>query len=110
MNLGILERLKGYLTPWKRCDIIDKTNEKGIVCKMDTIKEIDDTIKKRTSEAQKKASKKYNDREMTRFSLALRNDVNDRVTKAVQKSGVNRNKWITTAILEKLEKEGFLQE
>lgn len=63
---------------------------------------------RKTSDAQMRASKKYNDREMTRFSLALRNDVNDKVETAVQKSGVNRNKWIVTAILEKFEREGYL--
>ena len=105
--MGILERLKGYLTPWKRCDNIDKTNEKGFVCKMDTIKEIDDTIKNKTSKAQAKARNKYDAENMKHFTLGMRNDVYNMLETAVQKSGLNRNKWIITAILEKLEKEGF---
>ena len=69
-----------------------------------------ETIQKKTSEAQTRANKKYSEKEMKMYSVNVRKEVSARLEMAVQKSGVNRNKWITTAILEKLEREGFLQE
>lgn len=41
------------------------------------------------------------------YSVNVRKEVSERLEIAVQKSGMNRNKWITIAILEKMERDGY---
>ena len=69
-----------------------------------------ETIQKKTSAAQTRANKKYSDKNMKMISVNLNKDVFELLEAGVLKSGINRNKYVTTAILEKLEKDGFLSE
>lgn len=67
-----------------------------------------ETIQKKTSEAQTRANKKYSDKNMKMISVNLNKDVFELLEAGVLKSGINRNKYVTTAILEKLQRDGFL--
>ena len=67
-----------------------------------------ETIQKKTSAAQTRANKKYSDKNMKMISVNLNKDVFELLEAGVLKSGINRNKYVTTAILEKLERDGFL--
>ena len=67
-----------------------------------------ETIQKKTSEAQARANKKYSDKNMKMISVNLNKDVFKLLEAGVLKSGINRNKYVTTAILEKLKKDGFI--
>ena len=67
-----------------------------------------ETIQKKTSEAQTRANKKYSDKNMKMISVNLNKDVFELLEAGVLKSGINRNKYVTTAILEKLGKDGFI--
>ena len=69
-----------------------------------------ETIQKKTSAAQTRANKKYSDKNMKMISVNLNKDVFELLEAGVLKSGINRNKYVTTAILEKLEMDGFLSE
>ena len=69
-----------------------------------------ETIQKKTSAAQTRANKKYSDKNMKMISVNLNKDVFELLEAGVLKSGINRNKYVTTAILEKLERDGFLSE
>ena len=69
-----------------------------------------ETIQKKTSEAQTRANKKYSDKNMKMISVNLNKDVFELLEAGVLKSGINRNKYVTTAILEKLERDGILSE
>ena len=69
-----------------------------------------ETIQKKTSAAQTRANKKYSDKNMKMISVNLNKDVFELLETGVLKSGINRNKYVTTAILEKLERDGFLSE
>ena len=69
-----------------------------------------ETIQKKTSEAQTRANKKYSDKNMKMISVNLNKDVFELLETGVLKSGINRNKYVTTAILEKLKRDGFLSE
>ena len=67
-----------------------------------------ETIQKKTSAAQTRANKKYSDKNMKMISVNLNKDVFELLETGVLKSGINRNKYVTTAILEKLGKDGFI--
>ena len=67
-----------------------------------------ETIQKKTSEAQTRANKKYAEKNMKMISVNLNRDVFELLEAGVLKSGINRNKYVTTAIIEKLERDGFL--
>ena len=69
-----------------------------------------ETIQKKTSEAQTRANKKYSDKNMKMISVNLNKDVFELLEAGVLKSGINRNKYVTSAILGKLERDGFLSE
>ena len=69
-----------------------------------------ETIQKKTSAAQTRANKKYSDKNMKMISVNLNKDVFELLEAGVLKSGINRNKYVTTAILEKLKRDGFLSE
>ena len=45
---------------------------------------------------------------MKMISVNLNRDVFELLEAGVLKSGINRNKYVTTAIIEKLERDGFL--
>ena len=67
-----------------------------------------ETIQKKTSEDQTRTNKKYSDKNMKMISVNLNKDVFELLEAGVLKSGINRNKYVTTAILEKLEHDGYL--
>lgn len=67
-----------------------------------------ETIQKKTSEAQTRANKKYSEKNMKMISVNLNKDIFKLLEAGVLKSGINRNKYVTTAIMEKLEKDGFV--
>ena len=67
-----------------------------------------ETIQKKTSEAQTRANKKYSEKNMKMISVNLNKEIFKLLETGVLKSGINRNKYVTTAILEKLEKDGFV--
>lgn len=67
-----------------------------------------ETIQKKTSEAQTRANKKYSDKNMKMISVNLNREVFKMLENGVAKSDMNRNKYVTTAIIEKLERDGFL--
>ena len=67
-----------------------------------------ETIQKKTSAAQTRANKKYSDKNMKMISVNLNKDVFELLEAGVLKSGINRNKYVTTAILEKLERDGYI--
>ena len=69
-----------------------------------------ETIQKKTSEAQTRANKKYSDKNMKMIRVNLNKDVFEVLEAGVMKSGINRNKYVTTAIMEKLKRDGFLSE
>lgn len=50
---------------------------------------------------------KYDAKNMAAYTVKYRKDIYTRVEKAIKQSGLNRNKWTTQAILEKLERDGF---
>lgn len=66
------------------------------------------TIQKKTSEAQTRANKKYSEKNMKMISVNLNREVFELLEAGVLKSGINRNKYVTIAILERLEKDGFV--
>lgn len=68
-----------------------------------------ETIRKtKTSDAQKRASQKYDKENMKMISVNLKKEVFESLEKGIAKSETNRNKFVTTAILEKLERDGLL--
>lgn len=69
-----------------------------------------ETNQKKTSEAQTRANKKYSEKNMKMISVNLNREVFEMLENGVIKSGMNRNKYVTTAILEKLMRDGFMEE
>ena len=67
-----------------------------------------EAIQKKTSEARTRANKKYAEKNMKMISVNLNKDIFKLLEAGVLKSGINRNKYVTTAIMEKLEKDGFV--
>lgn len=67
-----------------------------------------ETIQKKTSEAQTRANKKYSEKNMKMISVNLNKETFEMLESGVIKSGINRNKYVTTAIIEKLKKDGFV--
>lgn len=58
------------------------------------------------SDARKKARNKYDENNMKRFTLILNNAVYDRMMQQIANmDDMNRNKYVTLAILEKLERD-----
>ena len=62
------------------------------------------------SEKQRQYNDKYDAENMIAYTVKYQRSIYDAVEKAMEKSGMNRNKWTTTAIMEKLERDGFLSE
>ena len=44
---------------------------------------------------------------MMAYTVKYKKEIYLKVEKAMEKSGMNRNKWTTQAIVEKLKKDGF---
>ena len=62
------------------------------------------------SEKQRQYNDKYDAKNMIAYTVKYQRSIYDAVEKAMEKSGMNRNKWTTTAIMEKLKRDGFLSE
>lgn len=52
---------------------------------------------------------KYDAKNMKQYSVKYPIDIYKMVEKAMADTGMNRNRWTTTAIVEKLERDGYLQ-
>ena len=62
------------------------------------------------SEKQRQYNDKYDAENMIAYTVKYQRSIYDAVEKAMEKSGMNRNRWTTTAIMEKLKRDGFLSE
>ena len=60
------------------------------------------------SEKQRQYNDKYDAENMIAYTVKYQRSIYDAVEKAMEKSGMNRNKWTTTAIMEKLERDGYI--
>lgn len=52
---------------------------------------------------------KYDAENMKQYSVKYPIAIYQAVEKAMAESGMNRNRWTTTAIVEKLERDGYIQ-
>ena len=57
------------------------------------------------SEKQRQYNDKYDAENMIAYTVKYQRSIYDAVEKAMKKSGMNRNKWTTTAIMEKLKRD-----
>ena len=46
---------------------------------------------------------------MIAYTIKYQKSIYEAVEKAMADSGMNRNRWTTTAIVEKLERDGYIQ-
>lgn len=60
------------------------------------------------NEAKRKANDKYDKKNMIAYTVKYQKSIYEAVEKAMFDSGMNRNKWTTTAIIEKLERDGYI--
>lgn len=61
------------------------------------------------SKAKRKANDKYDEQNMIAYTVKYKKIIYELVEKAITDSGMNRNKWTTTAIVEKLQRDGYIQ-
>lgn len=61
------------------------------------------------NESKRKANDKYDKENMIAYTVKYQKSIYEDVEKAMSESGMNRNKWTTTAIVEKLERDGYIQ-
>lgn len=61
------------------------------------------------NEAKRKANDKYDKENMIAYTVKYQKLIYEVVEKAMVDSGMNRNRWTTTAIVEKLERDGYIQ-
>lgn len=61
------------------------------------------------NEAKRKANDKYDKENMIAYTVKYQKSIYEAVEKAMSNTGMNRNKWTTTAIVEKLERDGYIQ-
>ena len=61
------------------------------------------------NEAKRKANDKYDQENMIAYTVKYQKSIYEAVEKAMSDSGMNRNRWTTTAIMEKLERDGYIQ-
>lgn len=61
------------------------------------------------NEAKRKANDKYDKENMVAYTVKYQKSIYEMVEKAMTDTGMNRNKWTTTAIVEKLERDGYIQ-
>lgn len=62
----------------------------------------------RYNEAKRKANDKWDKKHMVAYTVKYQKSIYEAVEKAMADSGMNRNKWTTTAIIEKLERDGYI--
>ena len=53
---------------------------------------------------------KYDAIHMKQYSVKYPIDIYEKVEKAMSDTGMNRNKWTTTAIIEKLIRDGYMSD
>ncbi len=51
---------------------------------------------------------KYDAKNMIAYTVKYQKSIYEQVEKAMADTGMNRNKWTTTAIMEKLQRDGYL--
>ncbi len=61
------------------------------------------------NEAKRKANDKYDKENMVAYTVKYQKSIYEAVEKAMSDSGMNRNRWSTIAIVEKLERDGYIQ-
>lgn len=61
------------------------------------------------NDAKRKANDKYDAQNMVAYTVKYQKSIYQAVEKAMAESGMNRNRWTTTAIVEKLERDGYIQ-
>lgn len=61
------------------------------------------------NEAKRKANDKYDKENMIAYTVKYQKLIYEAVEKAMSDTGMNRNKWTTTAIVEKLKRDGYIQ-
>lgn len=61
------------------------------------------------NEAKRKANDKYDKENMIAYTVKYQKSIYEAVEKAMSDTGMNRNRWTTTAIIEKLERDGYIQ-
>lgn len=61
------------------------------------------------NESKRKANDKYDKQNMIAYTVKYQKSIYEAVEKAISESGMNRNKWTTVAIVEKLERDGYIQ-
>lgn len=62
------------------------------------------------NEKQRQYNDKYDAENMVAYTVKYQRSIYELVEKAMNESGMNRNKWTTTAIMEKLERDGYFSE
>lgn len=60
------------------------------------------------NESKRKANDKYDAKNMIAYTVKYQKSIYEQVERAMVDSGMNRNKWTTTAIVEKLQRDGYL--
>ena len=61
------------------------------------------------NESKRKANDKYDKQNMVAYTVKYQKSIYEAVEKAMADTSMNRNKWTTTAIVEKLERDGYIQ-
>ena len=61
------------------------------------------------NEKQRAYNDKYDAQNMVAYTVKYQKSIYEAVEKAMADTGMNRNKWTTTAIVEKLERDGYIQ-
>lgn len=61
------------------------------------------------NEKQRAYNDKYDAQNMVAYTVKYQKSIYEAVEKAMVDTGMNRNKWTTTAIVEKLERDGYIQ-
>ena len=62
------------------------------------------------NEKQRAYNDKYDAQNMVAYTVKYQKTIYEMVEKAMTDTGMNRNKWTTTAIMEKLERDGYIKE
>ncbi len=68
-----------------------------------------DNIEMSDRKKQSEYQAKYDAENMKQYSVKYPIEIYREVEKAMSDSGMNRNRWTTTAIVEKLERDGYIQ-
>lgn len=61
------------------------------------------------NEAKRKANDRYDKENMIAYTVKYQKSIYEAVEKAMSDTGINRNRWTTIAIVEKLERDGYIQ-